>query len=118
MPCYKYGKPYDPALRNTEHGSNLYNIWLRFRRQPHCDDWDYFPTFYEWAMQNNYDNGEWLRLIDKTGIYCPDNCVWMIPNGAEFSLSSEWIDGWNKTVNRIRKHYDMPPLEGTNYGDY
>ena len=108
---------YDPALRKTEHGKNLYNIWLRIRRNPHCEEWDYFPTFYDWAMQNNYESGEWLRLINKSGIYCPDNCFWHIPNEGRNSFPAGWGDGWNKTVNRIRKHYGMPLLVEETYGD-
>lgn len=112
------GKTYDPALRKTEHGSKLYEIWKRIRKSPHSKEWDYFPAFYEWAMQNGHENGAWLRLIDKSGTYHPGNCVWYLPGVCEnSSRPASWEDSWNTAVNRIRKHYGMPPLEGTDYGD-
>ena len=110
---------YDPALRKTEHGSRLYNAWKKLRREPHAEEWDFFPTFYNWAMQNEYVVGSWLRLVDKTGIYEPNNCTWYFPDCDDDDPPppASWADGWNKTVNRIRKYYGMPPLEGTEYGD-
>ena len=113
----RYGKPYDPKLRKTELGSRLYEIWRRMRQHPHCEEWDYFPTFYEWAMQTSYTMGLWLRIIDDSGIYSPENCEWYVTENKADRVNAEWINSWNKTVNRIRKHYGMPPLEGTNYND-
>lgn len=112
-----YGEQYDPALRKTEHGSRIYAAWRTMRKHPHCEEWEYFPTFYEWAMQSEYEIGAWLRLVNARGTYCPDNCYWNVPSSKEEPPPPEWADGWNKTVNRIRKHYGMPPLEGTTYGD-
>ena len=108
---------YDPALRKTEHGKNLYNTWQRIRRSPHCKEWDCYPTFYEWAIQSGYTTGAWLRLVDRNGTYKPDNCWWYIPGDQEEEIPPELADRWNKTVNRIRKYYGMPPLEGTEYVD-
>ena len=107
------GEHYDPALRKTEHGSKLYEIWKRVRKQRYDDEWDYFPTFYEWAMQSGYTIGAWLRRIDE------DNYVWYTPGerNDNYLHDEKWIADWNKTVNRIRKYYGMPPLEGTKYGD-
>ena len=114
-----YGKPYDPALRKTEHGEKLYNVWRRVRRYPHCEEWDYFPTFYEWAMQSEYTLGAWLRLRDQDKPFSPDNYIWYVTREKEdnYLYDEQWIADWNKTVNRIRKHFGLPPLEGTSYGD-
>ena len=111
----RYGEPYDPALRKTEHGALLYQMWRRVIKSDHFEDWTYFPTFYEWAMQDGYVSGEWLRRYDKTKPFSPDNCYWY--STKKDYISPEWRANWNKTVNRIRKHYGMPPLEGTTYGD-
>ena len=112
-------RSYDPALRKTEHGSKLYETWKRVRTQLHCEEWGHFPTFYEWALQSGYETGAWLRLDNNDGLYCPENCVWYYPGEDEDSehVPAAWADTWNKTVNRIRKYYGMPPLEGTEYGD-
>ena len=108
---------YDPALRKTEHGACLYTAWKRVRKQPHFDGWETFPKFYEWAMQNDYETGAWLRRIDINKPYEPVNCVWYLSEGNDRNIPPDFADKWNKTVNRIRKYYGMPPLEGTKYGD-
>ena len=113
----RIGEPYDPALRESEHGSRLYQTWRKVRQSPHCQEWEYYPTFYEWAMQSDYTLGAWLRLIDEEKPYEPDNCMWHIPGLDEKNIPASWPDEWNRTVNRIRKHYGMPPLEGTRYDD-
>lgn len=105
-----YGEPYDPALRKTEVGSKLYTMWKKVRKNPHCKEFENFPNFYAWAVCNGYTVGDRLILIDESMPYCPDNCDWAIKPG-------EWTHEWNRAVNRIRKHYGMESLEGTNYGD-
>ena len=109
-------KTYDPALRKTEHGPALYNAWKRMRKSAHSEEWDFFPTFYEWSINEGYEDGAWLMRDDKNAPFDPDNCFWYHPS-TESKISKEFIDQWNKTVNRIRKYYGMPPLEGTEYGD-
>ena len=110
---------YDSVLRKTEHGSKLYEAWKKLRRSPHCEEWNYYPAFYNWAIQNGYTLGVWLVLIDKSGEYCPENCKWHIPKRMQDDPPPPptWADEWNKTVNRIRKYYGMQPLEGTEHGD-
>ena len=111
------GKPYDPIIRQSEHGARLYEFWKRIRRSPCCEEWDYYPTFYNWAMQNGYSIGAGLQRTNKDDPYSPDNCYWKFDNECQKRCPEKWTDLWNKTVNRIRKHYGMPPLEGTNYGN-
>ena len=115
----RVGKEYDHAIRTSEAGSRLYNSWRKIRRHPHCEEWIDFPTFYAWAIHSGYSLGDWLRRYDDNEPYGPDNCVWVASNRVETPPKSnvEWEYEWNVTVNRIRKHYGMPPLEGTNYGD-
>lgn len=105
------GKPYDPELRRSEHGSRLYGVWRKLRRHPYCEEWNDFPAFYAWAIHNGYSLRSTLKRLDKNKPYGPDNCVWNTKN----PVDPEWADVWNATVNRIRKHYGMPPLEGTEY---
>lgn len=105
-----YGESYDPALRKTDHGSKLYWLWMKVRPNTDCEEFKSFNSFYDWAMNSGYESGDRLLLIDKNLPYSPDNCDWKI-------LPGKLADDWNKTVNRIRKHYGMPPLEGTSYVD-
>lgn len=108
---------YDPALRQTEHGSRLYEMWKRMRKHPHCEEWDFFPAFYTWAMENGYEAGKWMRPLDKNKDWSPSNVAWYVPTVGSARPDKEWENTWNNTVNRIRKHYGMPPLEGTSYAD-
>ncbi len=114
------GESYDPKLRQTVHGAKLYNFWKKARSNPHCEEWEWFPAFYDWAMSSGYANKSRLRLIDESKPYCPENCVWRDPYSVEIEPAVDadtWVYEWNKAVNRIRKHYGMPPLEGTDYAD-
>lgn len=114
----RYGKPYPREMRETEIGSRLYQAWKRMRRYPHLAAWDYFPTFYNWSVHNGYSIGAWLRQIDDSKEYGPDNCAWYFSNEPkDVVIDYEWAEKWDKTVNRIRKHYHMKPLRGTTYDD-
>ena len=111
------GARYDSSLRESEHGRSIYNMWRKVRRGTHCDEWEDFPTFYTWAMQSGFEIGMWLRKIDKNAPYNPSNCVLYTVGECEARVHPAWANEWNKTVNRIRKYYGMPPLEETKYGD-
>ena len=119
MARHDYGEPYDPALRKTEYGKCLYHSWRRVRQYPHCEEWDHFPTFYEWAMQSGFTLGAWIRRIDESKPFSEKNYKWYIPGNRDrnYLHDEQLIADWNKAVNRIRKHYGMPPLEGTSYDD-
>lgn len=106
------GEPYDPELRTSEHGSKLYSAWRNLRRHPHCEEWESFLPFYTWAMQSDFSLRARLRLLDERKPYCPENCIWYTAQSDDDDSlpPAEWAESWNKTVNRIRKHYGMPPL--------
>ena len=116
MARHNYGDPYDPAIRKTEYGKHLYNTWRRIRKCPHCKEWDYFPTFYDWSLRNGYELGAWFRRFEVEEPYNEENSYWYTA-GDEYLYDEQWIADWNRAANRIRKHYGMPPLEGTVYGD-
>ena len=103
-----YGQKYDREMRETEHGSRLYQVWRRLRSHPYAEEWGCFPPFYSWAINSGYTIGARLQRVDDSLPYGPDNCEWYVTE----EIPQDWADKWNKTVNMIRKHYGMPPLGG------
>ena len=64
-----------------------------------CDEWKDFIPFYNWAINNGYDEqaefGECtIDRIDVNGDYCPENCRWVNID----------VQMQNMTINRILEY--------------
>ena len=67
----------------------------------YCKEWEEYPAFRSWALQNGYQADLSLDRIDNDGMYCPDNCRWVTQkkqmNNTSKSIFLE-VDGVTHTI--------------------
>lgn len=87
-----------------------------------CDEWlNSFESFYEWSLENGYQDGLSIDRIDVNGNYEPNNCRWTtwdvqcnnrtnnvyIEYNGEIKTLKQWCDilniDYKKAHNRIHK---------------
>lgn len=59
-----------------------------------CDEWDKdFSVFYDWSMENGYDDTLTIERIDVNKGYNPDNCKWVtLEDQAANKQNTVWVD--------------------------
>ena len=63
-----------------------------------CDEWlspDGFERFYQWSLENGYDDSLSIDRIDVNGDYTPENCRW-----------TDWETQYNNTTKTVRLTYN------------
>lgn len=119
--------------RNYKHGfpkDRLYIIWKTMRqrcnnpKKDHFDryggrgikyapEWEEYPPFREWALNNGYAENLTLDRIDNDGDYTPENCRWVTQkqqmNNVCYNVKLE-IDGVSRTITAWSQ------ISGRSYG--
>ena len=89
-----------------------------------CNEWkDDFEAFYNWSINNGYQDDLSIDRIDNNKGYSPDNCQWVdrkiqnrntrrnhyITINGETHCISEWCDilglKYTKIIQRINRHH-------------
>lgn len=51
-----------------------------------CNEWmNDFAVFYNWAVENGYQEGLSIERKDVNGNYCPENCEWITLTAQQFN---------------------------------
>jgi hypothetical protein len=93
-----------------------------------CDEWKHiegFINFYNWAMENGYDETLTLDRIDNNKDYCPENCRWETQKNqanhrtnnvfytfnGETKTSKQWCDEYNINqttfIDRLKRGWTL-----------
>ena len=82
-------------FRHGLHGSKLYEVWKTMKQRcsnPNnshynnygargisvCEEWaGGYKEFYDWAIENGYQQGLSIERMNNDGNYCPENCKWI-----------------------------------------
>lgn len=85
-----------------------------------CDEWlNDFQTFYDWALNNGYNENLTIDRMDVNGNYEPNNCRWvtqkqqannkknnvMLTYDGRTKTLSQWADELNVKYNTIATRY-------------
>ena len=107
---------YDQDFIKSDIGKELYSKWSDMKRKAgRCEEWDDFNAFCVWAFDQGFIRGAFVRRRDKHGLYTPENCYLITGKKIGHNIDPEdFINRWNKTVNRIRIAYGMEPLRKQN----
>lgn len=82
------------TIKHGQTGTRLYRTWKNMRSRCNnpnasrfeiyggrgisvCKEWDKFEVFYEWALDNGYNDSLTIERKNVDGNYEPENCCWI-----------------------------------------
>lgn len=118
------------VLKMTTHGHSkerLHKVWKAMRKRCRnpanadyshyggrgikvCPEWQSYPAFREWALDNGYRDDLTIDRVDVDGDYCPTNCRWVDRKTQGNNRSNNVyyaVDGETLTVAQIAEKYHM-----------
>ena len=130
--CYKSEITTEKNITHGVSDSRLYNIWCNIKQRCYnknnnsykdyggrgiiiCDEWLDFEPFYEWAMDNGYNDDLTIDRVDNNGNYEPSNCRWVdiktqsnnkrnnhyITYNGKTQTLAQWSDELNINYNKL-----------------
>lgn len=109
----------DPMGSEAERNRRLHSKWRNMDER--SEDFQKFPDFLDWAIRTGYEVGDYLRRLDESQPYGPENCYWehrgtkskMNPAYELRREHRERAYEWNRVVNRIRRYVGLEPFPET-----
>lgn len=104
---------HDTSVYRTKGCRSLYARWCRLHKSEFGAEFKDYEVFYEWSLAAGYKYGALLLRRNPELPHSPDNSYWEIPGDVVIKgkMTERWVALWNETVNRIRLHYGLPPVE-------
>ena len=106
---------YDKSQRETLEFKSLYGRYNAPKVRIYRDLFPTFQQFYDWSMANGFVCGAKLERMNYSEPLTPDKFIWIIPEATMTKITdadkNDFIDRWNKTVNRIRIHFGLAPFD-------
>ncbi len=135
----------DRRTHNMSH-TRLHNIWLGIKKRCYnthdpryhryggrgitvCDEWKSdFVSFYEWSLNNGYEDNLTIDRIDNNKGYYPENCRWVndeiqcrnretninITIGNSTRTLIEWCEIFNLDYKTVHARYSRNEFIGIN----
>lgn len=136
--CLRYIRASKSLTKHGKRHSRLYSIWANMKNRCHlessteykrygargihvCPEWrDNFQTFYNWAMENGYQDNLTLERIENNGNYEPANCRWAttkeqnrntrrtryLTYGGKTQCIADWADETGLSQSLIRQRIE------------
>lgn len=78
----------------------------------YCKEWESFVNFYNWAMDNGYNDELSIDRIDVNGNYCPENCRWV---NAKIQMNNTTRNHYVEYQGRMITVAQLAEISGINY---